>query len=181
MVGVSKRVGSGLLTISLAVVGCSPSATNKPEPLPHRLLRASPQHQVPARDNGVPPANPPPGNRVWKTCRRESHRHRGRSRRFTLASIVTIWKARRANAQSQRGLAEAKSGSANRNRRSLDERGTNEYNLALGAKRAQAAKEYLITLGISPSGYRPSATAKRFRCVRSQTRVAGVKIAAHVL
>lgn len=29
-----------------------------------------------------------------------------------------------------------------------DERGTNEYNLALGAKRAQAAKDYLITLGI---------------------------------
>lgn len=30
-----------------------------------------------------------------------------------------------------------------------DDRGTNEYNLALGAKRAQAAKEYLATLGIS--------------------------------
>jgi len=30
-----------------------------------------------------------------------------------------------------------------------DERGTNEYNLALGAKRAQAAKDYLHTLGIS--------------------------------
>jgi peptidoglycan-associated lipoprotein len=30
-----------------------------------------------------------------------------------------------------------------------DERGTNEYNLALGAKRAQSAKDYLVTLGIS--------------------------------
>ena len=30
-----------------------------------------------------------------------------------------------------------------------DERGTNEYNLALGAKRAQAAQEYLISLGIA--------------------------------
>ena len=30
-----------------------------------------------------------------------------------------------------------------------DDRGTNEYNLALGAKRAQAAKDYLVTLGIS--------------------------------
>jgi peptidoglycan-associated lipoprotein len=29
-----------------------------------------------------------------------------------------------------------------------DERGTSEYNLALGAKRAQAAKDYLVTLGI---------------------------------
>ncbi|HZD42128.1 MAG TPA: OmpA family protein, partial [Terriglobales bacterium] len=29
-----------------------------------------------------------------------------------------------------------------------DERGTNEYNLALGAKRSQAARDYLIMLGI---------------------------------
>ena len=31
-----------------------------------------------------------------------------------------------------------------------DERGTNEYNLALGAKRSESAKRYLIDLGISP-------------------------------
>jgi peptidoglycan-associated lipoprotein len=30
-----------------------------------------------------------------------------------------------------------------------DERGTGEYNIALGAKRAQAAKDYLASLGIS--------------------------------
>jgi peptidoglycan-associated lipoprotein len=31
-----------------------------------------------------------------------------------------------------------------------DERGTNEYNLALGAKRAQAARQFLTSLGVSP-------------------------------
>jgi peptidoglycan-associated lipoprotein len=31
-----------------------------------------------------------------------------------------------------------------------DERGTNEYNLALGERRANAAKKYLLSLGISP-------------------------------
>jgi peptidoglycan-associated lipoprotein len=30
-----------------------------------------------------------------------------------------------------------------------DERGTNEYNLALGARRAQTTKDYLTTLGVS--------------------------------
>jgi peptidoglycan-associated lipoprotein len=30
-----------------------------------------------------------------------------------------------------------------------DERGTNEYNMALGAKRAQAAMDYLATLGVA--------------------------------
>ncbi|PKN86185.1 MAG: peptidoglycan-associated lipoprotein [Deltaproteobacteria bacterium HGW-Deltaproteobacteria-1] len=32
-----------------------------------------------------------------------------------------------------------------------DERGTDEYNMALGQRRAQEAKQYLINLGISPS------------------------------
>jgi peptidoglycan-associated lipoprotein len=32
-----------------------------------------------------------------------------------------------------------------------DERGTNEYNLALGERRARAARDYLISLGVSPS------------------------------
>jgi len=31
-----------------------------------------------------------------------------------------------------------------------DERGTREYNLALGERRANAAKDYLVALGISP-------------------------------
>ena len=31
-----------------------------------------------------------------------------------------------------------------------DERGSEDYNIALGAKRAQSAKDYLATLGVSP-------------------------------
>ena len=31
-----------------------------------------------------------------------------------------------------------------------DERGTNEYNLALGERRANSTKNYLVSLGISP-------------------------------
>ncbi len=32
-----------------------------------------------------------------------------------------------------------------------DERGTREYNLALGERRANAAKDYLLALGINPN------------------------------
>ena len=32
-----------------------------------------------------------------------------------------------------------------------DERGTNEYNLALGDRRARSSKDYLINLGVDPS------------------------------
>lgn len=35
-----------------------------------------------------------------------------------------------------------------------DERGTNEYNLALGYRRAQAAKNFLVSLGVSPDRIR---------------------------
>jgi peptidoglycan-associated lipoprotein len=34
-----------------------------------------------------------------------------------------------------------------------DERGTVEYNLALGDKRAKAAKDYLASLGINPTRF----------------------------
>ena len=32
-----------------------------------------------------------------------------------------------------------------------DERGTNEYNLALGERRANSAKDYIVNLGVEPS------------------------------
>ena len=32
-----------------------------------------------------------------------------------------------------------------------DERGTEEYNIALGERRANSAKKYLINLGVNPS------------------------------
>lgn len=32
-----------------------------------------------------------------------------------------------------------------------DERGTNEYNIALGERRANRAKEYIVNLGVNPS------------------------------
>ncbi|WOE75752.1 peptidoglycan-associated lipoprotein Pal [Alterisphingorhabdus coralli] len=35
-----------------------------------------------------------------------------------------------------------------------DERGTRDYNLALGERRANAAKNYLVTLGVAPSRIR---------------------------
>lgn len=61
-----------------------------------------------------------------------------------------------------------------------DERGTREYNLGLGERRANAAKEFLVGLGIAPSrisvisygkerpavlGHTPSAWAKNRRAV----------------
>ena len=35
-----------------------------------------------------------------------------------------------------------------------DERGTREYNLALGERRANAAREYMVSLGLDPNRLR---------------------------
>ena len=49
-----------------------------------------------------------------------------------------------------------------------DERGTNEYNLALGDRRASSAKNYLSSLGISSSGVRSiSYGEERPQCTES--------------
>ena len=49
-----------------------------------------------------------------------------------------------------------------------DERGTNEYNIALGDRRANAAREYLISLGVDPSRVRTvSFGEERATCTQS--------------
>ena len=50
-----------------------------------------------------------------------------------------------------------------------DERGTSEYNLALGAKRAQAAKDYLTSLGISPDRIATTSYGEEIPACRSQS------------
>lgn len=64
-----------------------------------------------------------------------------------------------------------------------DERGTNEYNLALGEKRAQAAKNYLKSLGVSNDALgtisygeeKPVCTEKNEYCWQKNRRVQFVK------
>lgn len=49
-----------------------------------------------------------------------------------------------------------------------DERGTREYNLGLGERRANAAKDYLVSLGVAPSRVRTISYGKeRPVCVAS--------------
>lgn len=50
-----------------------------------------------------------------------------------------------------------------------DERGTNEYNLALGARRAQSVKDYLVTLGISADRLSTISYGEELPVCREQT------------
>ena len=59
-----------------------------------------------------------------------------------------------------------------------DERGTREYNLALGARRANAVKEYLVSQGVSTDVSRLSHTERSVRSAPNPMRHAGQNIAA---
>ncbi len=62
-----------------------------------------------------------------------------------------------------------------------DERGTAEYNLALGERRAVAAKTYLVSLGIcQPTRFAPSATARNSPSTRATTRPPGPRTGARI-
>jgi peptidoglycan-associated lipoprotein len=50
-----------------------------------------------------------------------------------------------------------------------DERGTNEYNLALGAKRAQSVKDYLVTLGTAADRLSTISYGEEVPACREQT------------
>ncbi|MEO6165244.1 MAG: peptidoglycan-associated lipoprotein Pal, partial [Candidatus Binatia bacterium] len=50
-----------------------------------------------------------------------------------------------------------------------DERGTTEYNLALGAKRARAAMDYLVTLGVNPARIRTTSYGEELPSCREST------------
>ncbi len=59
-----------------------------------------------------------------------------------------------------------------------DARGTSEYNLALGERRAAAVKEYSSASAFRPIASRRSARARNSRCARKRPRPAGSGTAA---
>ena len=56
-----------------------------------------------------------------------------------------------------------------------DERGTREYNLALGERRANSAKDYLMTYGISASRISVISYGKKDQWIQDQTHCLGQK------
>jgi len=135
------------LTI-FVLTGCPPPATTKPEPAPSPSPAAIEQRPIGEKPEKAP--TPPPSLEALrkgeapvtptasplKEIYFDFDRYQLRpDARETLQANAAWLKANPAARVQIEGHA--------------DERGTNEYNLALGAKRAQTTKDYLATLGIS--------------------------------
>ena len=56
-----------------------------------------------------------------------------------------------------------------------DERGTREYNLALGERRANAARDYLMTYGISENEYQSLVTERKNQLILNPHLYLGLK------
>lgn len=123
----------------LALTGCPPPAATKPEASPTPQASAAQKPAAPASSSssleaarrGQAPA-PSPLKEAYFDFDRYDLRADAREALKTNANWLKTNGSARVEIEGH-----------------ADERGTNEYNLALGAKRAQSAKDYLATLGIS--------------------------------
>jgi peptidoglycan-associated lipoprotein len=153
MAAMNKTMWCGLMTIFiLTALGCAPSASSKPDPsvasTPAKSAekspgegKRSPTKETTAGDGssldqlreGKPPVTPAssPLKDILFGFDRYDLEAEARSTLKANADWLKKNPAARIEIEGH-----------------CDERGTNEYNLALGAKRAQAAKDYLVTLGI---------------------------------
>jgi len=149
------RCGKGLygvaVLIFLGLAGCPPPATTKPEATP---APPAPAARAPAAEERVArTAKPPPKAPPTRTV--EAIRAGKPAAEGPLKEIYFDFDKSDIRADA-RPVLQANADWLRRNagvrveiEGHCDERGTNEYNLALGARRAQAAKDYLVTLGVA--------------------------------
>lgn len=125
----------------LALTGCPPPATTKPE-------AAAPAPQASAAPKPAPA--PAPASSSLEAARRGVAPAASPLKDISFDFDKYDLKAEaRAALKTNADWLKANASARVEIEGHCDERGTNEYNLALGAKRAQAAKDYLATLGIS--------------------------------
>ena len=131
----------------LVLVGCSSTAPTKPE-LPSPTSSAAPG-KAQSEKSGQPVRQPPSASSL------EAHREGKVPASGPLAEIYFDYDSYDLRPDARRSLqahsAWLKANPAARVEIEghCDERGTTEYNLALGAKRARSARDYLVSLGVA--------------------------------
>lgn len=160
MFKVSTRTCVAILLLPLFAAGCARKQAPAARPMPTPNLTSE-------APDAVPPAGPPPPARVEDTPVRESEviTEDGLSTRdledlnrnsplqpvFYALDSSELDEAGRAIVTSNAQILKKYPGWAITVEGHCDERGTAEYNLALGELRAIAVKNYLVSLGIAPA------------------------------
>ena len=130
-----------ILFASVALMGCPQPATTKPETPPQ-------PPQTSTKEQPVKEAPRPPSDTSLDALRRGETPKEGPLKEIYFAfDKYDLSPDARATLKSNADWLKANPAARVEIEGHCDERGTNEYNLALGAKRAQAAKDYLVSLG----------------------------------
>ena len=136
-----------LLLSAVALVGCAQEAVKKPDVQPASAA-ATPPRKAPADKSAVESRQTPSGSSL------EAHREGKAPTSGPLVEIYFDFDSYDLRADARRSLQghavwlKANPAARVEIEGHCDERGTTEYNLALGAKRAKAARDYLLSLGI---------------------------------
>lgn len=168
-----KRIAFALAaTSALALAGCAKKPPAQLPPAPAKTATPAP---APAPAPTPTPTGPAPGT--------EAHFHQTMDGQDVIYFDTNKYNIDSADAAALRAQAQYLLQYPNVQAQiqgNCDERGTREYNLALGERRAVAAKNYLVSLGVDPSrlttisygkerpvalGHNPEAWAKNRRDV----------------
>jgi len=141
--------GLVLILTSLTLAGCSSETAKKPE--------ATASSKAPSSLSQAPGAKSPSSRQGTSGSSLDAHREGKAATSGPLKEIhfdfdsYDLSSSARSALQANATWLKANPTANVEIEGHCDERGTTEYNLALGAKRARAAMEYLISLGVSPA------------------------------
>lgn len=131
------------IAAAFAAIAATAACASKPAPVPPQVSQpAAPPAQPPAPPPPVRPTGPAPGS-IEDFMRTVGDRVYYGYDRYDLTPDA------RATLQKQAAWLQKYPAVRVRVAGNADERGTVEYNLALGARRAASAKEFLVSLGVA--------------------------------
>jgi peptidoglycan-associated lipoprotein len=147
----SGRFGIALAIAAYSLSGCASSSSDKIDPRAPASLSRSASPQAAAKPKPAPSVSQKPAS----GSSLEAHRQGKTPESGPLKEIFFTFDKYELSEQARATLRENAAWlKTNPSARieiegHCDERGTTEYNLALGAKRAAAARDYLISLGLT--------------------------------
>jgi peptidoglycan-associated lipoprotein len=147
MVKAFGRLGVSMVAVlgfAAFIAGCAAQQPAVPPPLPREAPVAAPVTPPPPMMRETAPLGPVPGSA-------EDFRVTVNERVFFALDRHDLSAEARATLEKQAAWLRTYQSVTVLIEGNADERGTREYNLALGARRAEAVKEYLVGLGVPAS------------------------------
>lgn len=167
-----KKYWIGLVAGSfVAVAGCATETAKKPEPTSRSSgVAAAPSTGRAPAEKPVVSSNPSSSASSLDALRQGKSAVDGpmKSIYFAFDSFSLTADARQVLGANAAWL-KANPGSTVEIEGHCDERGTTEYNLALGAKRARSAMDYLVSLGVNPARIKTTSYGEELPSCREST------------